>query len=154
MIPGVLARETVDDHGELRAYHLADRADILLEVFREEDGRAWQLRLPVRERAAVAQLIRQVQPSLAAPAPLAFDADGAALLGQAPMGPDDEITAVALAEGEDRAFALWRRERLRAGWSWTVDVALVPLDLAPQLCGFVLQALNALDTPDRNHAPR
>jgi hypothetical protein len=152
MAPGVLARETIGDHGELRAYHLVERDEILLEVLREEDGRAWQLRVPVRERAAVTRLIDQVEPRLAAPKLLTFDADGAAFLGQASIGPDDRVEAVVLAEGDERALALWRRERLRSGWSWTIDIALVPFELGPRLCSFVRHAFAAMDDPGRNLA--
>ena len=37
------------------------------------------------------------------------------------------LAALVLAQGEERALALWRRERLREGWSWTIDLVLVPL---------------------------
>jgi hypothetical protein len=150
MQAGVLARGQLAEHGEMRAWHLVDRGELVLEVLREADGRAWQLRLPVREHAAVARLVRQVMPALAAPRTLAFDEHGAALLGQAPIGPNDQIAAVVLAQDEERAFALWRRERLRGGWSWTIDVTLVPLAFATELCAFVQGALSTLDDHRRN----
>jgi hypothetical protein len=152
MQAGVLARGQLAEHGEMRAYLLADRGELVLEVLREADGRAWQLRLPVREQAAVARLVRQVTPALAAPRTFAFDEHGAALLGQVPIGPNDQLAAVVLAQDDERAFALWRRERLRAGWSWTIDVTLVPLAFAPELCAFVQEVLAGLDAPRRNHA--
>jgi hypothetical protein len=143
MAARVLARETLPDHGELRAYRLEGRAELLLEVFREADGRAWQLRLPLPERAAVARLLRQAVPSLADPDQLAFDASGTAMLGGTALGLDAELAVVVLAQGEDRAFALWRRERLRTGWSWTIDLVLVPMALGQRLCRFVQEALAA-----------
>lgn len=144
MAAAVLARETLADHGELRAYRLVDRPEVLLEVLREADGRAWQLRVAVAERAAVARLLRAAAPALAEPAQLAFDAEGAAILAEVPLGPDQELAAVALAQDEERAFALWRRERLRDGWSWTIELVLVPFDLGPRLCAFVDGALAAV----------
>jgi hypothetical protein len=150
MQAGVLARGELAEHGEMRAYHLADRGELVLEVLREADGRAWQLRLPVREQAAVARLVRQVRPALAAPRTFAFDEHGAALLGQTPIGPNDQVAAIVLAQDEERAFALWRRERLRDGWSWTIDVTLVPLALAPEFCAFAQEALTTLGDYRRN----
>lgn len=144
MAARVLMRETIGDHGEFRAYRLAEREEILLEVLREADGRAWQLRLPVEAQPMVIRLIDETLPRLGAPKLLAFDADGTAMLGQAPLGPGDQLAAVVLAEGDERVVALWRRERLRSGWSWTIDVALVPLEHGKQLYGLVREAFAAL----------
>lgn len=140
---GVLARETLVDHGELRAYLLEERAELLIEVLRDVDGRAWQLRLPLDRRTTVAGLLRTTAPSLAAAKGLTFDADGTVILGEVPLGSEDGLTAVALAEGDERAFALWRRERLRSGWSWTIDLVLVPIEFGQQLCRFVQSTLSA-----------
>jgi len=60
------------------------------------------------------------------------------------IGPADQLAAVLIAQGDQRAFALWRREQLRSGWSWTVDVMVVPLELARRLCGLVLQVIDRL----------
>lgn len=147
MTASVLAREALEDHGELRAYNLVDRPEVMLEVLREADGRAWQLRVPVEERHAVARLLHQATPALATPDQLEFDTDGTALLGEVPLGPDHGLAAIALEQGSERAFALWRRERLRGGWSWTIDVVLVPMDLGPHLCTFVQGALEAAARP-------
>lgn len=141
MAAGVLARETLEDHGELRAYRLVDRAELLIEVFREADGRAWQLRLPVEQRAEVSRLLRAAGKGLQASASLEFDAEGTAILEEIPLSATDGLAAVALAEGAERAFALWRRERLRSGWSWTIDLVLVPFELGQRLCGFVQEAM-------------
>ena len=58
------------------------------------------------------------------------------------LGPKDQLAAVVLEDGQDRAFALWRQEELRSGWSWTIDVVVVPLDLAEGLCQLTLHALD------------
>ena len=44
-------------------------------------------------------------------------------------------------KGRERAFALWRQEQLRAGWSWTIDVLVVPIELAAKLCGLMRQVV-------------
>jgi len=147
MAAGVLAREGLPEHGELRAYRLTDRPELLLEVLREADGRAWQLRVPVGGREALTRLVREAGPALRTPERLAFDAEGMALLGEVALGPDDGLAAVALAQGPERAFALWRRERLRTGWSWTIDLVLVPIEHGPHLCSFVQGALAAAEPP-------
>jgi hypothetical protein len=146
MAAGVLAREGLPKHGELRAYRLTDRPELLLEVLREADGRAWQLRVPVGGREALTRLVREAGPALRTPERLAFDAEGMALLGEVALGPDDGLAAV------ERAFALWRRERLRTGWSWTIDLVLVPMEHGPHLCSFVQGALAAAETPP-THRP-
>jgi hypothetical protein len=53
-----------------------------------------------------------------------------------------------LAEGEERALALWRRERLRSGWNWTIDVALLPLAFGRELFALTRRAFAALDEPE------
>ncbi len=138
---GALAREVLPDHGELRAYRLVDRPELLLEVLREADGRAWQLRVPLEHGATVSSLLAGAASSLPVPESIDFDAEGTAMLGEVPLGAEERLAAVALAEGDQRAFALWRRERTRAGWSWTIDLALVPLELGPRLCAFARGAL-------------
>ena len=54
-------------------------------------------------------------------------ADAGVLL-QVEIGPKDQLAAVLLEDGKDRAFALWRQEELRSGWSWTIDVVVVPIE--------------------------
>lgn len=145
MVARVLAREPLPDHGELRAYRLEERDEILLEVLREADGRAWQLRVPVAERGTLRRLAREAARTLRAPDGPVFDGRGTALLGSVRLGAKDELAALAMREGEEQALALWRRECLRTGWSWTIDLVLVPMPLGPTLCGFVQDAVGALD---------
>lgn len=144
---GIVAREMLQGHGELRAYDLADRSELLLEVLREADGRAWQLRLPLEHGAVVINLLAGATPLLGSTDAIAFGADGTALLGDAPLDAGTRLAAVALLEGEERAFALWRRERTQSGWSWTIDLALVPMEFAVQLCTFVRGALARTGSP-------
>ena len=66
----------------------------------------------------------------------------AGVLRQVTIGHADQLAAVLIVEGDQRAFALWRREQLRSGWSWTIDVMVVPLELACRLCGLVLQVID------------
>ena len=145
MAARVLARETLAAHGELRAYLLEDGATLLVEVLREADGRAWQLRLPLAERAGITRLLRATAHRLRVEESPVPGPDGSALLGEIPLGTRDGLVAVVLAEGEERALALWRRERLRDGWSWTIAQALVPLALGLQLATGVESVLAGLD---------
>lgn len=145
MVDGLLTREPIAGFGEFRAYRHVDRGELVFEAFREEDGRAWLLRLPLQERSAAAFLARHVAPMLAGPAAFAVDAGGAAVLHQVALGPEAQLAAVMLEGEEERAFALWRQERLRAGWSWTIDVVVVPWPLAGRLCALVLETIGRLD---------
>lgn len=147
MTAGVLAREMLPDHGELRAYRLVDRSELLLEVLRETDGRAWQLRLPLDQRPVVTNLLAGTAPTLRTPERIAFDDVGTAVLAEVPLAAGTRLAAVALVEGEKQAFALWRRERTLAGWSWTIDLALVPMAFGPQLCSFARGTLARSGTP-------
>jgi hypothetical protein len=153
MVDGLLTREPVAGYGELRAYRHLDRGELVFEAFREEDGRAWLLRLPLRERSAAAFLARHVAPMLTNPAAFAIDDGGAAVIHQVALGPDAQLAAVMLEGGEERAFTLWRQERLRAGWSWTIDVVLVPWPLAGRLCALVLETIGRLDAAGRERNP-
>ena len=144
MAEGLLSREPVADYGELRAYLRRERGEMVFEAFREADGRAWLLRLPLGERGAVARLVRAVAPLVAGTGrelpPV--DAGGAGVIDQVTIGPSDQLAAVVL---EERAFALWRQEQLRSGWSWTIDVVVVPLELAKRLCALVLQVIDRVN---------
>jgi hypothetical protein len=142
MTEGLLAREAIADYGEFRAYLKRERQELVFEAFREDDGRAWLLRVPVQARAAMAGLLREVAP-MVGEAHRVTAGDGG-VLRQVALGPQDQLAAVVLAEGENRAFALWRQEELRSGWSWTIDVVVVPLDRAGGLCGLALQVLDRL----------
>ena len=50
MAEGLLAREPIANYGEFRAYHRRERRELAFEAFREGDGRAWLLRVPVEAR--------------------------------------------------------------------------------------------------------
>lgn len=141
MAQGLLARETIADFGEFRAYFRADRDELTFEAFREGDGRAWLLRVPLAARSALSALLRDVGPMLPEDTGHAGEAR---VLRQVSIGPADQLAAVLIAEGDQRAFALWRREHLRSGWSWTIDVMVVPVELARRLCGLVLQVIDRM----------
>ncbi len=146
MAEGLLTREPITDFGEFRAYLRHEREEMVFEAFREQDGRAWLLRVPVQARTALAGLVREVGPMLADPAQAAaIDPAGAAILKQVAIGPKDQLAAVVLEDGGERAFALWRQEQLRSGWSWTIDVVVVPIELAKSLCSLVLQVIDRLN---------
>ena len=132
MAQGLLARETIADFGEFRAYFRADRDELTFEAFREGDGRAWLLRVPLAATAALAGLLREVAAFFADEC---SGQDDSGVLREVALGPKDALAAVLLEEGDDRALALWRREQLRTGWEWTIDVLIVPLDLAGKICG-------------------
>jgi hypothetical protein len=146
MAEGLLSREPIADYGELRAYLRREREEMVFEAFREADGRAWLLRLPLGERGAVARLVRAVAPLVSGGRELPrADAGSAGVIDQVTIGPSDQLAAVVLEEGEERAFALWRQEQLRSGWSWTIDVVVVPLELAKRLCALVLQVIDRVN---------
>jgi hypothetical protein len=140
MAEGLLARETIANYGEFRAYLRRERQELAFEAFREDDGRAWLLRVPIGARPAIVGLLREIGPILEAGRRPAVDETG--IVRRVALGPADQLAAVLLEDGELSAFALWRQEQLRAGWSWTVDVVVVPLALAGRLCGLALQVLD------------
>ena len=144
MAQGLLARETINEFGEFRAYLRTDRGELAFEAFREDDGRAWLLRIPLAARYALSTLLREGGPMLADDS---SDAGNARVLRQVSIGPADQLAAVLIAQGEERAFALWRREQLHSGWSWTIDVVVVPLELARRVCGLVQQVVDRLTSP-------
>ncbi len=143
MAEGLLIREPITDYGEFRAYLRREREEMVFEAFREVDGRAWLLRVPLQARGAIAGLLREVGPNLADDATTV--ADGSGILRQVPIGPKDQLAAMVLEDGADRAFALWRQEELRSGWSWTIDVVVVPIQLAKRLCSLMLQVTDRLN---------
>ena len=150
MADNLVNRALLAEHGEFRAYYHVERGELVFEVLREADGRACLLRLPYRERAAVAHLLRQTAPRLADPVDPGFDEEGLAVLRRALLPPNDRLAAVALASDAERAFAVWREERLRTGWSWTIDVVVVPFELGPRLCELIIEALERVDQPQQN----
>ena len=140
MAEGLLAREPIARYGEFRAYHRRERQELVFEAFREVDGRAWLLRVPVEARDAMARLLRDVGPMVGDRRRLPTDHAG--VLRRVALGPRDQLAALVLEDGEERAFALWRQEELRTGWSWTIDVVVVPLVLAKGLCQLTLDVLD------------
>ncbi len=65
MANDLLAREPIADFGEFRAYLRIERQEMVFEAFREADGRAWLLRVPLAARAAIAGLLRDLAAMLA-----------------------------------------------------------------------------------------
>lgn len=131
----LLLRETLAEFGELRAYARPERQELMFEAFRESDGRAWLLRVPLDAAQGLGNLLREA---------ILLLGDGRAgpgLLRQVTLGPKDALAALVLEEGAERAFALWRREQLRAGWDWTIDVLVVPIGLARAVCALMQQAI-------------
>lgn len=146
MAEGLLTREPISDYGEFRVYLRPEREELVFEAFRERDGRAWLLRVPTRARMAIAGLLRDLAPLLArSELGPELSAAEAGVLRQVEIGPKDRLVAVLLEDGEDRAFALWRQEELRSGWSWTIDVVVVPIELAQRFCGLALQVIEQLN---------
>src|SRR3954468_1119541 len=74
MAQGLLRREPIDDFGEFRAYLRAERQEMAFEAFREGDGRAWLLRIPLAARAPLSALLGEVSPMLLDDAGLSIDA--------------------------------------------------------------------------------
>lgn len=135
-----------DGHGELRTYRRPGPPEHLaFEVLREADGRAWTLRVPWPARAALRRLLGDARRALAGDQAPAFDDQGCAELAQATLGPGDGLLAVLLRQGDERAFALWRRELGPRGWGWTLDVVVVPDGLAAELAALMLAALDRLE---------
>ena len=143
MARDLLTREPIAEFGEFRAYLRSERQEMVFEAFRESDGRAWLLRVPLAARAAMAGLLREAAALLADERSSAADPG---ILRQVTLGPKDALAAVLLEEGQDRAFALWRREQLRSGWEWTIDVVVVPLELADRVCGLMRQVIERTGT--------
>ena len=131
----LLLRETIAEFGELRAYARPERQELMFEAFRESDGRAWLLRVPLDAAQGLGNLLRE------AILLLGDERAGPGLLRQVTLGPKDALAALVLEEGTERAFALWRREQVRTGWDWTIDVLVVPIGLARGVCALMQQAI-------------
>ncbi|HEX8374963.1 MAG TPA: hypothetical protein VF606_07270 [Geminicoccaceae bacterium] len=143
--------ERLGDHGELRAYRRPGPPEhIAFEILREADGRAWTLRVPWEARSRFRDLLGEARERLgggeAAPD---FDEQGCAELAKADLGAGEELVAVLLEQGGDRAFAVWRRELAKQGWNWTLDVVVAPAGLAAAACGLMLADLDRLDGEGR-----
>lgn len=139
--------ERLGELGELRLYRRHGPPEHLaVEILRDEDGRAWTLRVPWSQRGPFRHLLSDSVWRLASASRPAADREGIAQLCRAVLGQGDEILSLFMESGPDRAFALWRRELLQRGdWSWTLDVVVVPDDLAVTLCNRVIVALDQLE---------
>ena len=136
--------------GELRAYRRPGPPDHLaFEILREADGRAWTLRLPWEQRAIVRHLTADTLPRLHEPESFAFNDQGCAEIARAVLSAQDEVATIVLEQAGEHAFAVWRRELSRKGWSWTLDVVVVPLALADLLCKRMVTGLDRLEQPRR-----
>jgi hypothetical protein len=156
MWDGATICERLGDLGELRLYlrpgppqHLA------VEVLREEDGRAWTLRVPWPRRGVLRQLLGDSVWKLTSGGRPAVLPGGHAVLARGALVTGDEVVATLLEEGEEIAFALWRRELSRRGeWVWTLDVVVVPEALAIELCRQVMTGLERLEREAGTMRPR
>lgn len=151
--------ERLGGHGELRTYRRPGPPEhVAFEILREADGRAWTLRVPWETRSPFRDLLGAARERLtsagddASTAP-DFDEQGCAELAKTHLAGGEEILAVLLEQGDERAFALWRREPTRQGWNWTLDVVVVPAGLATVACDLMLAALDRLDARQR-HRPQ
>lgn len=141
--------ERLGELGELRAYRRPGPPEhVAFEVLREADGRAWTLRVPWEGREALRRLLEAAPARLGSDEPpLDFGGEGCAELAREPLAAGVEVLAVLLSQGDERAFAVWRREMGRQGWGWTLDVVVVPEALAATLCERMLADLGRLDQP-------
>ena len=118
--------ERLGDHGELRTYRRPGPPEhVAFEILREADGRAWTLRVPWEARSPFRDLLGEARERLT-DGDLDFDEQGCAELAKADLRAGEELVAVLLEQGAERAFAVWRRELARHGWNWTLDVDVVP----------------------------
>lgn len=137
--------------GQLRVYRRPGPPEhAACEVLRETDGRAWTLRVPWGARTVLRHLLADALRFLVEGIDPEFDERGCAELARGLLAADDELVAVMLAQGDERAFAVWRRELTRQGWAWTLDVVVAPGAMAPDLCVRMLAGLEHLD---HHHQP-
>jgi hypothetical protein len=140
-----VVQERLEGLGELRIYRRPGPPEhAAFEVLRASDGRAWTLRAPWTARETLTTLLTSARDRLDAEEPPVFDNEGCAEIARAALGADDEILVVLLQQGEEKALAVWRRERARSGWSWTLDVVVVPERLGGELCRRLLEGLERL----------
>lgn len=153
-----IIHDSLGDHGELRVYRRPGPPEhAAFEVLRASDGRAWTLRVPWTGLSAVRRLLGETAERLGGaacgedddgePPRIEVDQPDCAGLARAELGAGDELVAVVLSRGEERALALWRRERTRHGWGWTPDVVVVPAEIAVRLCERMLVGLQRLSQP-------
>src|SRR4051812_28176571 len=148
MDPADFFQERLGELGDLRVYYRPGPPEhVAFEVLREADGRAWTLRVPWQARAVVRHLLADALRIFGEGASLAFDEQGCAELARGLLADGDELAAVMLRQEGERAFAVWRREQTRQGWSWTLDLVLVPEVLGAPLCTRMLAGLDRLGQP-------
>lgn len=142
MAGSVIALERIAGLGELRGFvREGPPPHFAFEIFQDEDGRAWTLRVPLQQDASLRRVLAASRTKL----PRAMEADpdetGTRQLASELLGAGDELVALVLSsEGQER-FALWRRERGGGGWSWTLDVVFAPLAHAGEMCLLIEAAL-------------
>lgn len=138
----VIAVERIGTLGELRGFvRDGPPPHYAFEILQDEDGRAWTLRVPLDQDASLRRLLMAAQGRLRQIGHVGRDLEGCRLLAAELLGADDELVAVVLSEDDRERFALWRRERGRSGWSWTLDVVFAPLEHAAELCRLLETAL-------------
>lgn len=148
MTEAVLSWERLGDYGELRTFRRSGPPwHLAIEVLRESDGRAWTLRIPLDELRSLTTVLRSAFARLIQPGDLVFDEDGVAVITSDRLRGDRELHALVMQQGEDLIFALWMREHLRSGWSWSLDAVFVPLDLYRPLLELLGKAIEVAKRP-------
>lgn len=147
MNDGSVICERLGALGELRLYRRSGPPDHLaVEILRDLDGHAWTLRVPWSQRGPFRHLLSDSVWRLASASRPAADGDGIAQLCRSVLGQGDEVLSLFMEQGDERVFALWRRELLRRGdWSWTLDMVIVPDDLAVPLCQRLIVSLDQME---------
>jgi hypothetical protein len=131
----VVAVEPLENYGELRCF-LRDGPPrhFACEILREVDGRAWTLRVPTARLDALRALLRQAQRRMYDTEPAEFDEEGMIWLGRERLAEDEELAALFLQQETDIIFAIWKREHLPTGWSWTLEAMFVPVAHVAAAC--------------------
>lgn len=154
MTEAVLSWEKLGDYGELRTFRRSGPPwHLAIEILREVDGRAWTLRVPLDELRALMTVLRSASARLGSPSELVFDEDGTAVLTSDRLRGDRELYALVLQQNDDLIFALWIREHLRAGWSWSLDAVFVPIDLYRTFIDLLVKAIEVAKHPSAGAMP-
>ncbi|SNB62388.1 hypothetical protein SAMN07250955_103106 [Arboricoccus pini] len=154
MTEAILTWEKLGEYGELRTFRRSGPPwHLAIEILREVDGRAWTLRIPLDELRALMTVLRSASARLGAPSELVFDEDGTAVLTSDRLRGDRELYALVLQQNDDLIFALWTREHLRSGWSWSLDAVFVPIDLYRSFIDLLFKAIEAAKQPNAGHMP-
>ncbi|MDX6750294.1 hypothetical protein SH611_10800 [Geminicoccaceae bacterium 1502E] len=142
MAGSVIAWERIGELGELRGFvREGPPPHYAFEILQDEDGRAWTLRVPLAQDASLRRVLAAVAGRLQHLHDIEPDEEGCRRLAGELLGGEDELVALVMSgQGQER-FALWRRERLGSGWSWTLDVVFAPLGDAAELCRLIEAAL-------------